>query len=429
MDLRTRALVLALSLALAAVADTAAASGFYRFQHGGRATGQVGAFTGRADDPSAVHYNPAAIVRLEGLELAAALDFNNATDEYSSPSEGGVTADHIIEFPPSVYLTWTDPRLGSWALGLGIDTPYWYRVDWDSVFFAPRQLGRLLELELWEVHPVAAYEIDDNWSVGGGLRYVAGTFKQGFNSFPQDFDLGGVPFTTEVLLEADSTVDGFGFDAAVHYTTAVWGWGAVYRGGVEIDGGGDLDRTPRDLPDDPAARQALLAALAGSSSIDQALDLPWELRAGGWIAPYPELRVELDLTLQAWSEFEQRSSGPGGPGSPVAVVQRGGWDDTLGVRLAVEGDVSDTVSLFGGVAYEPSPVPSGRLDPGFPRGDALVYAAGLTWNFPLLSFDLGYSYHDHDSVSSDFQELLDPGVVGTYSAHDNVWSAGARWRF
>ena len=163
--------------ALVAAAVPASASGIYRFQHGGRATGQVGAFTARADDPGAVFYNPAAITRLPGLQLLAGLDFNNATDDYDSQTAGTVGAAHRIEFPPAIYLTWNDDRLGPWSLGLGLDTPTWYSVDWDSVFFAPRNLARKVELNLFELHPVVAYAIDDHWSVGGGVRYLAGSFK------------------------------------------------------------------------------------------------------------------------------------------------------------------------------------------------------------------------------------------------------------
>ena len=219
-----------------------------------------------------------------------------------------------------------------------------------------------MELNLFELHPVVAYALDDHWSVGGGVRYLKGSFKQGVNTLPQDFDLNGTPFTTEVLLDASSDVDGFGFDAGVHYTTAVWGWGAVYRSAVTVDGGGDLARSARDLPADAAAAQALHAQLPGSS-LSQGLDLPAELRGGVWIAPYPELRLELDLTYQAWGDFQQSFSGPAAPGTPVAIVQRGGWDDTFGARLAVEGDVNDSITVFGGLALRPL---AGARQPGRP---------------------------------------------------------------
>src|SRR5215213_230663 len=65
-------------------AQSAAATSFGLFQHGGRAMGQAGAFTARASEPSAVTYNPAAITQLDGLQLQAGLDFRQVETEYSS---------------------------------------------------------------------------------------------------------------------------------------------------------------------------------------------------------------------------------------------------------------------------------------------------------------------------------------------------------
>lgn len=422
------ALLLASAAALAA-APAAEASGFFRSQHGGRATGQAGAFTARADDPAALTYNPAAIVRLDGLQLLGALDFNNTTDEYSSATAGTIAADHSIQFPPAAYLTWRAPASGSWALGLGVDTPVWTRLDWDPVDFPARFRTRLLELELWQVHPVAAYELDDRWSVGGGVRYLFGDFEQGVNEAVLVPVSNGPPEPAELFVDSRTSVDGFGFDGAVHYAGTVWGWGAVYRSSVEVEGSDRLERSVRDQPFSAEAQRVLAEMLAaGGAPVRQTVDLPWELTTGIWFAPYPELRFELDVAWQAWSDFEQSISVGGDPLAPVAVIQRGNWDDVVGLRVGVEGDVGDAFTLYGGYALEPSPVPSQRVDPGFPRGDATIYALGASYHLPQLSFDLGFSRHDHDSVGVRFQEP-DPTVPGSYAADDSVWSVSARWRF
>src|SRR3954453_23275378 len=99
-----RRIVLLCLLAALAGASLASASGVGLFQHGARATGQAGAFTARASDPSALTYDPAAITKLPGLQLQAGLDFNNATDTYTSQTFGSIEAGHIIQFPPAVYL-------------------------------------------------------------------------------------------------------------------------------------------------------------------------------------------------------------------------------------------------------------------------------------------------------------------------------------
>ena len=85
--MRQKCRVVALCL-LAALegASLVSASGFGLFQHGARAIGQAGAFTARASDPSAMTYNPAAITKLNGLQVEAGLDMNNPTVSYQSQS-------------------------------------------------------------------------------------------------------------------------------------------------------------------------------------------------------------------------------------------------------------------------------------------------------------------------------------------------------
>lgn len=430
------ALAAALVAALLVAAPPAAASGFDDFLHGGRATGQAGAFVARAADPSALRYNPAGIVHTRGWELQAGLDFSNSTDEFTVAGGEEFRADHSIQFPPSVYLTWKGD--GPWGWGIGVDAPYWYRVDFDPVFFPGRFQSRVVDVELWEVHPVLAYEGGGGWSFGGGLRYLAGSFEQGINS-----SFGFAPFPlvepvpVEIFVDADSDVDGFGWDLGTQYRSVLWGFGATYKSGVEVEGSGDLVRSIRDAPE--IVRTDLQRLLDRPIGVRQSLELPPELAGGVWFAPYPELRVELDLVLTSWGDFaqtfEQRGSGGGGGGlpGPTTDVQRSGWDDTLSVRLGLEGDVTDALTLAAGAAWEPSPIPDRRIDPAFFRGDATVYAVGLSYSFPWLSFDLGYSFHDYDDRGAVVVDRSFPGpptaVAGEFSTREQLWAVSARWRF
>jgi long-chain fatty acid transport protein len=428
--IRSVAVLLAAGLALPAL--PAAASGFGLFQHGGRTTGQAGAFVARASDPSAVTFNPAAITRLDGFQLQAGLDFNNATDTYESRT-GTFSAHHVINFPPSLYATWTPGNGNPWAFGVGLDSSYWLDQNWDPNLFPARFLTRRLELEVFELHPVVAYDLGDGWSVGGGLRYLYGSLKQGVNGSL----VVGIPTPSgpvapnqvEIASTADADVDALAFDLALHYAADDWGWGAVLKSNAKLEGSGDVDIVARDVPAVPGLAEAVARrTVRGSAS--QSFELPWEADGGVWFAPYPELRLELDAAFKRWSDLDDtaytiRSSGLG----TVPIVHRRDWDDTLSLRLGVEGDVTDAVMLYGGLAWEPSPVPGGNVEPGFPRGDAYVYAVGATYNFPQISFDLGYSFHDHQDRQVSRQEAQNFTIPGTYSARDQVWSASARWRF
>jgi long-chain fatty acid transport protein len=409
----------------------AAGSGFGLFQHGGRATGQAGAFTARASDPSALTYNPAAITRLPGLQLQAGLDFGNAVDEYNSAS-GSFDAHHVINFPPALYLSWRPGGGSRWALGLGLDAPIWQNLDWRPVSFPGRFLTRQFKLQVFELHPVVAYEIDDSWSFAGGVRYLYGTQEQGFNRFVVVPPAPGNPTGTRVAeIEADAKadVDALAWDLALHYAKPAWGWGLVLRSAAELEGSGDVSYQPHDLPVPPDLVDHLAQRFQDGSA-GQSFDLPAEVRGGFWFAPYPELRIELDASYQRWSELDDSVflASPDAFGSGSRTTLRN-WDDTVSLRLGLEGDVSDTFALFGGVAFEPAPVPGENLEPGFPRGDTLVYAVGFSYNIPKISFDVGYSFHDHDNRNASGQELLNPTRSGSYNSRDQVWAASARWRF
>ncbi|MDD1713499.1 MAG: hypothetical protein LUQ69_10075, partial [Methanoregulaceae archaeon] len=58
---------LLVALIALAVAGTARASGFYFGDEGAKAMAQGGAFTGQADDMTALMYNPAGLARQSGI--------------------------------------------------------------------------------------------------------------------------------------------------------------------------------------------------------------------------------------------------------------------------------------------------------------------------------------------------------------------------
>lgn len=423
----TSCLALAALAGLTVSSSPAAASGFGLFQHGGRAMGQVGAFTARAPEPSATTYNPAAIVHLDGFQAQAGLDFNNAEDDYSS-STGNFSARHVIQFPLHAYATWKPENL-PFALGIGFDSPFYYVNNWDPRLFPGRFLTRRVELRVYEAHPVLAYDLGGGWSVGAGARYVFGSLDQEDNAVVNVLVPGRPQTAVEVERNASADVDDLGWDLALHYRSTAWGWGAVYRTPIQLKGNGGVSYDPRDVDNNDSALQQALRSRFPNGSASQSFEIPREMRGGIWIAPYPELRLELDASWQSWSSLENTdiTFNPNNFGDGPTVRTPRDWDDTVNLRLGVEGDITERVMMFGGVAFEPSPVPDATVEPGFPRGDAWVYGFGASYNFPDISFDVGYSRHEHEDRGAPGQEL-NPVVNGRYKAGDQVWGFSVRWR-
>ncbi|HET9211114.1 MAG TPA: outer membrane protein transport protein [Thermoanaerobaculia bacterium] len=428
---KCRVVVLCL-LAAPLGASLASASGFGLFQHGARAIGQAGAFTARASDPSAMTYNPAAITKLNGFQIEAGLDMNNPTIRYTSAS-GGFKARHIIQFPPAIYVTWR-PKRGPFALGLGYDSPFNDSLNWEPRLFPGRFITRRTEVRIYELHPVLAYDLGEGWSVGAGFRYAFGNVDRDVNTIASVLPAGTsnpAPVPVEIERNATADVDATAWDVSVHYAAPSWGWGGVFRSAESLKGNGGVSYKPRDVPTDVPGLDAALQSTFTNGRVRESFEIPREVRAGIWYAPYPELRIELDASFQSWSSLEATdiTYTPNPFSANRTETIRRDWKDTTGLRLGIEGNITDHFLLFGGVALEQSPVPDRTIEPGFPYGDFTVYAAGFTYDFPWISFDLAYSYHDFDSRNASRQEPQSPGRTGTYSGRDSVFGITARWRF
>jgi long-chain fatty acid transport protein len=134
------------------------------------------AFAAQADDPSALHYNPAGMTQLKGLQfMAGALIVGGSTD-FTSPT--GVTANGdrngTVAWPPPghTYITANLKDLGLTALGdlsagIGLTVPFGSLTRWpnDGPF---RTATTFSTLPLLDIKPTLAYKATENLSLGLG---------------------------------------------------------------------------------------------------------------------------------------------------------------------------------------------------------------------------------------------------------------------
>jgi len=377
----------------------------------------------RADEPSAVRQDAAALVGLEGLQMQAGLDFQVYDVTYVSPSTTDRSAHHEIQFPPELYLTWKPAGDARWAVGIGIDSPMWQLTQWQTTFAADRSSIKN-RLVLFEVRPAFAWKLDRHWSVGAALRYVDGTREHSIvNVVPLDPAMSP-GFTTPVVTRAQSTVDGTGWALAARYAEAGWGAALQWSSHVKLDGNGRLAYESLTFP---TAEIVDFDGRFPALAIRQSFELPDQIALGAWRALGSRTRLEVDAEYQKWSVVDatgvQSSAGP-----LAAFARQRSWKDVWALRAGAEHTFGNGWRAAAGVALEPSPVPDHTREFGFPFTDGRVIAIGGGYDFATLSFDGGWSFHDHAAADSGGPAVTaDSG--SRFRGHGQVFSISARWRF
>jgi long-chain fatty acid transport protein len=163
-------------LILLACIPLAYADGFRNPFQSAAANAQGGAFAAQADDPSAIHYNPAGMTQLSGIQYSLGLEFVNISTRFRNAS-GTVVHNDIggpVGWPPpgqmfvTVNLKELVPRiLDRLTLGLGVESLYGFGARYpDNGPFASAVTSA--SFPLLDIKPTIAYRITDRLSVGLG---------------------------------------------------------------------------------------------------------------------------------------------------------------------------------------------------------------------------------------------------------------------
>jgi len=372
------------------------AEGFRVIDHGAAATGQGAAFSAQADDPSALHYNPAGMTQLQGIQFSAGTLLIGGSIEFKSASGGKVDGDlggSIANPPPStLFLTAHLPALGlkdlpNWTVGVGVTSPFALKVDYpDNSDIAPVLTSAALPLI--DIKPTVAYKLNDYIAIGGGLDIYTFTsfLGEGHAELQQNAAPGnpfGIPAGTG--LEANGKDTALGFNASVLWTPLrnavgkpILNLGFVYRNGANLDLDGDF-----------------LANGAKVSDASTTIELPdvytWAI--AGWPirnAQY-EWKIEVDVEYADWTDFKDidlqlsNFKNPNIPsGFRQTISQPRNYGDSWLLMVGTEFKLLSPpalpkwdVSFRTGYLRSETPVPSRDFDPSNPDADFNAFSAGV----------------------------------------------------
>lgn len=198
-----------------------------RFQpQGAAAVGQGNAFAAQADDASAIHYNPAGLVQVEGVQAIFGTAFLGGSIKHNARSGADTRGDFggSAVFPPPSH-TYFSANLGALGLaslsrmtvGLGLTSPFGLNTRYpvDGPF---NTAATFATLPLVDIKPTVAYKVTDDLSIGLGADIYTFANFLGEGQVEQrqvGAGLYGIPAGASVELNGKGT--GVGMNASLLY--------------------------------------------------------------------------------------------------------------------------------------------------------------------------------------------------------------------
>ena len=384
-------------------------AGFRILDQSASATGQGTAFAAQADDPSAIHFNPAGMTQLRGIQFSGGLLLVGAKVKFKGDNGARVKGDFggTIAYPPPthLYLTANLGDVGSdvfkdWTVGLGLTNPFGISVDYpkDSQVAL---VSANVELPLIDIKPTVAWKFNEYISLGGGLDiYTFASFLgEGHGQIQQTAAPGnafGLPAGTS--LEANGTDTALGFNASVLWTPLRNDAGKplvslafVFHSGADLDIEGQF-----------------LANGGLVSDLRTTIELPniytWGIAVWPMRDRFREWKIEIDVDYEDWTDFKDLnlnlSNGATVPFprkyGDAFVVMVGTEYKWLQPKWLTDWEVAARV----GYVYSETPIPSSTFEPGVPDSPYSAPSVGFGFMCKKGGYFLGLLRCDSYIVKS-----------------------------
>ena len=364
-------------------------------------------------DAEAAYANPAALSRLEGLNLSLAASILDNQTEWKGPSSGDLAGESAHTqfkpaYPISLFAAYGFEVAGHGAgVGLGMNIPaggnVYYPDDW-----AGRGRIIIVDRKIYGFYLTGGLQLLPGLRIGGGPVYYYGTeyLKQGIQPFPDAYG------------ELSTKGGAISFDLAAEYQLPslplTLGADYKYKGTMKLSGNGHFVVPEGLLPGGTAPPV--------DQSVEHHLTYPAVLNAGLAYRVAPPVLLAFGFTYD-WYSVYQADVFQGDKGTTI-TVQRD-YKNGFTFRLGGEWDATPALQLRAGVLRDYSGLDTSTYSATLPDANAWAAALGLGYSFrPDLSIQAAFFYAWLDKVTvTGTQEL--PGSYQT-----TVWiaSVGLNWR-
>jgi long-chain fatty acid transport protein len=375
------------------------AGGFQLNECGARAMAQAGAFAARANDPSAIYFNPAGISYLKGTQVLAGVAIITPSISFRGPTNLNVNTQTDLESktytPINIYGTYAINDF--LTAGLGIYNPFGLGTKWPDDWVG-KSLSIKSEVQIFNVNPTIAVKILNNLSIAAGFNYSIGTVeikKQASNFSP----------AAVVELKTDKITDGHGtgFNAGL-----LWkpydnmSIGVSYRSQMDFDITGNAVFTPS-------------RSIFPAGEVTTTMKLPSNAFLAAAYKPMEDLWIEFDAQFVGWSSYDKLELNFVNGTTPETKVSttNKNYKDTWIFRIGGEYQLNECIMLRAGYLYDISPTPEETVDPMLPDSDRNGFCIGIGYKVnDLLHFDFTYFFLPFNQRTTNTQEQ---GFNGTYN--------------
>ncbi len=395
------------------------AGGFQINEHGARAMAMSGAFTAVANDASAVWFNPAGIVQLDGTQImgGATIIIPRSTFRGPSPDVTQYNMQNQTFTPYNFYITRKiNDKL---AIGFGANNPFGLGTRWDSDWVG-RYLAIDTEVQTFAFHFVAAYALSETFSVSGGVSYATATV-----TIQKAASLA--PFAGDAVINLDGTGNAFAFNAGFLWKPSKkLSIGATFKSQYSFDFTGTATST------NPPQFDGRIP----TGSIDANLTTPTGITAGIAFNPTDKLLLSFDYQWVGWSSYDKLAVTFNDfkvGGTPLTTSSPRNYSDTYILRFGGEYVLNDKISLRGGVLYDHSPVADEYAEPTLPDANRFGFNGGIGFNLSEnVTLDFAYLYLRVDERTISTSKINYSGNTpfnGVYNTYAHLIAFDLSYKF
>jgi long-chain fatty acid transport protein len=363
----------------------AEAAGFALFEWSSRGNALGGTMIARADDPSAIAWNPAGITQLEGTQtmvgVSAIAPQNTVTTTYNG-QETSASIKEKVYFPPHAYVS-HQLNDNVW-IGVGAFTRFGLGTKFDDTWQG-RYASYDTSIESYSLNPNIAYKFNEYISIAGGIEfmYVKADLRRKIDASGQNN-----PNTYAADVDQKLKVDGVtpGMNIAMRITpTEDWAIGFAWRSKMRHRAEG---KATYDKP------SSLNTALFNDSDITMSMKTPNMFSFGTSYDIMDNLSVEFDAIWTQWSDYSEITyefDSITAVGRNTVVAEKK-WQDVWRFQFGVEYEPIENLALRAGYFYDQSPIRKGYEDYMLPTNDRQSVSGGIGWKYGNFSVDASYMY-------------------------------------